>query len=457
MEFSNEIIADFEDYKKTRKSGIILIFDSIGKTVEIDQVINRFQTLSFPQLAGSTKSVKGWASLNELEPNIVRRGIYKYGDDGYSSYALKEKENKLNEIRLPLVSSYTASTRLFSATKANEKCIGIMNAFARAYKFKIDYSKDIKGFCKVSNKTIYFSEVVRNDYSTYSLTDQEKMVKVIDLVCRVLADDEIKSLKIKSTNNDVVKHCASILSSLNFLASVNVGEDKAKLYSALSLQLCNGLALLGDVDLKNVALISNNIVNKLCEKFNITRKDYDYTSIVNGYEKYLERLKEEEIKRQPIVKKVDRTIKPITIKKGLDKIIVESLKKQLANLEKTYNTRKRGVDFNRIQQLYAYYEQIIADYVLSQDKQKSTIHKQGTDNFIAYSSAEKLIALRDGMLNDIMVNFVSKAKNVSGTVTLLNKYCNEKFKLTARNYIKEQVAILMENLPKREEEIIQAK
>ena len=281
------------------------------------------------------------------------------------------------------------------------------------------------------------------------------MIKVIDLVCRGLADAEVKSKKLSSANNDAVKHCASILASLNFLASINVGEDKAKLYSALSMQLCNGLALLGDVELKNVAIIANGIVDKLCQKFGVTRKDYDYSSIVNGYDKYFESKQEAEVVVKPIIKKADKTIKPATIQKGIDKIIIQTLKKQLAALEKSYTTRKRGVDFNRLQQLYTYYEQIIADYVLSQDGKKSTIHKPGTDNYVAYSSADKLISVRNDILADIATVFASQAKNVSGTVTLLNKYCDAKFGKTAKNYIKEQVALLIDYLPKQQDEMIQ--
>lgn len=473
MELSKEVIKDFEDFKATGKTPIAMIYDSLQHSVAVNDVISRFQTLANPELIGNIKSVKGWNNMNALEPNVIRTDVLKYNSEGYSSYALKEYTDRVNAVRLPLTSSYSTNKLLFAEGKTNEKCIGIMRLLASAYKISIEVGETRKAtavntkgdiFYQVKhgvgigkenvNARIIFNKVITSEYKTIALSDAEKMIKVLDLVCRVLITNELKKQDVKTDDvtEKIIKHCSSLLVMINFFAGINLGEDKVAVYSALSLQLCNGLALLGDLELAHVAKISQEVNEKLCTKFNLKPRDYIYANRIAQLEEYVqqEQLKAPQAEQKAIVKVADKQLKPASLKKMLNKIMEGTIMKQALALQKSCWKEASKKTHDKYLKYYAFYEQMLADFVIGKDQEvvyaSPYIESNCEEKVIAHNSAIDLMDLRDKILHDIAHGKVD-IKNIAGSVSALNKYANETFGTTMKQYIKNQIKHAKDNLP----------
>ena len=310
MKFSAEVMGEISDFIMSGKSGLDLIAASeTDDTITIESVINRLQVLCDVKYIGQMKTPKGWeasnkglASLSKNDPYEVRKSVALYNENGYSAYALIELENQLGNIRIPLISSYSSSLRLFPSGKTNEKCAGLMKKLASSFKINLiedGYNGKAYEVSKplIGNATVCFNTNIKGDFENITLSDAEKLVVVLDVITKQFTKKSFKELKVKTHHEQAILHASNLVTMLNFCSIFNLGDDKSAIYHGLSLQLANSLNLLDNDDLKVVSAISNKATQNLCDKFSIKVGKYDYVSHFNTMKKILEE-QDAEIKRK---------------------------------------------------------------------------------------------------------------------------------------------------------------
>lgn len=460
MKFSNEIIKEYEDFINTGKSGLDLISEAEqDSTITIDKVINRLQVLCDSSLIGSTKSEKGWlssnkglADLSKNDPYLVRLTVDMYDENGYSSFALKEIDAQFGLIRIPFISSYSSTKRLIVSGKVNEKCIGLMNTIARAYKINIDedgYSQRPYVVSKgvIGNATVTFNTTLKGNFQNASLADAEKLVVVLDVVTKRLVKKQHAELNLPKHDLDGVLHASNLVVMLNFLSTFNLGDDKLAIYSALALQLSNTLATLSDEDLKTIAVMSKSCNQKLCEKFSIKVGKYDYKELTKKFQEEKEELDRQEKIRQEKLKaeeqartilKSNKVVKLTTLSKTLDKIITKLIVKELDKSSKAFQRVTSSKTKQKYYDKYFYYEMLLG--VFTYEKEKSThvpnaMHKH--NNELAYKvsvGAVNIVNLKETILQGIEKGDID-LRGIAGPLATLNKYCKELFGLDVKKLV----------------------
>lgn len=291
---SDSTLQDLEQFKKTGEDAIWLLLNGDGRYTT-DQIIKRFETSNIAgTLKTGLKTANEWAD-SVFGPKEVRNTMEPFTKDGeFSAFALMEKEERMGKMRYPLVSSFSVRelefgdssfstyeqlkqriTEMYGIKILEDSCTKCLFKYKRAgiraklknFKNKTFnlcrrmFKKQVKSYRLNDYKGVMHlkSEMVYGSGKIHKISEQERMVKIIDGIAKVTVKKYSKANKYKLSKQEL--YASRLITNILVSRAVDYGDiqNNRKIERCLSLQLSNVLARL-NLSPEKIDMVTENAV-----------------------------------------------------------------------------------------------------------------------------------------------------------------------------------------------------
>ena len=324
LRLSQKMLDDVKDFEETGEDAIYWL--GKGKLKSTDEIITRIQSSHMAEVCFSgLKTKEEWENSNGVLTEIKESLCPVSSTDKYSSYALKESDYSMGNLRYPLFNTFASKNVLFS-TKTFPNYYNLLNRIKSAYKIKIveqSFKGDLftykrKGritamlknsglkvlnLCKklfkkqtftinpsYKGKIVIKDTYTYNNGNVYKFSQQEKFTKILDAIANIETKHQNKKLKAKLNKDE--QFFARLYSEVLLSRAINYGDvvSNKNVESSLTLQMSNVLAKLdlSPEQIVNASNVGKKVALNTIKRLGLSLADVRTAFVNSGYKYKIE-------------------------------------------------------------------------------------------------------------------------------------------------------------------------